>query len=588
MRDSVRIERLRVKARGRRGVPLVQSVVEDAFRTQLSAAGPAVQRGLLVIRKMDLGPIASRRDHAVLKLRLAAGLRDAVRKAGRFDPERDVTGDAVLFPDPLYPFVHIARCLGLGRPVPQGWPWRAVLGRALFAPRAQLAAELVVRPLGTPQAGPAVRTVLKAFGPAFPDIATAWPNLLCQHAFEAISVGQSGAANRKVAASDMVGLAQDLRALAANAVFLSVLVRWQRDPAPALRVLPLAVACHLGSDSRPVEARRVAVIAALLSRIVEQRAVAERPSAQLHRLAGLAEVQAAALSRLPGDAASGMSPTEFARTIGDVCVGGDRDDLAPIAIVRNVASPPPVTERPALEQRSDEPLASDLPISSFAPTRYGGIAYLIALIQRCYGGWLGGGEHLAAGIGQQLLLKVMRRLGPDPCDAVQGLLATLDDFPAGEAAPIEFRLVRGMLRDEARPVGISAIAGHRGWRLAKSGRLVLACWQGRAPPAVRRLIEGGQGFVRCAPVTWSSDAMLASCEIGLRRYLRSGPRLRMAQLVQRGGELACTATHLDIAFDASVIDLTIRRWALDLSPGWCPWLWRVVTIHYDFGDDDAA
>ena len=82
--------------------------------------------------------------------------------------------------------------------------------------------------------------------------------------------------------------------------------------------------------------------------------------------------------------------------------------------------------------------------------------------------------------------------------------------------------------------------------------------------------------------------MLASCEIGLRRYLRSQPRLRMAQLVQRHGEIASTPTHLDIAFDASVIELAIRRWALDVSPGWCPWLWRVVTIHYDFGPADAG
>jgi hypothetical protein len=103
MSTETRIEQLRVKTRGQRGIPVVQSVVEDAFRTQMSAAGPAVQRGLLVIRRIDLGAIESRRDQAEINRRLAQILRDATHQAGRIEDIQALDRPAILFPDPLSP-----------------------------------------------------------------------------------------------------------------------------------------------------------------------------------------------------------------------------------------------------------------------------------------------------------------------------------------------------------------------------------------------------------------------------------------------------------------------------------------------------
>jgi hypothetical protein len=39
-------------------------------------------------------------------------------------------------------------------------------------------------------------------------------------------------------------------------------------------------------------------------------------------------------------------------------------------------------------------------------------------------------------------------------------------------------------------------------------------------------------------------------------------------------------THVDVCFDLSQIDLRLRRLALDVDPGWVPWLGRVMQVIY--------
>lgn len=592
MLEGARIERLCIKAQGRRGVPLVQSTVEDAFRTQLSAAGPAVQRGLLVIRKIDLGPIASRTDQATVNRRLAAMLRDAVRQAGPFDPARADAGDAVLFPDPLFPFVHLARRIASGRTIPQSWPWRAVLGETLFASRGELAAELVIRQLEAAQAGPAVRAILRVFGAALPEVASSWSAPMCTRVMAAMCVGAGHAGRRPITVLEMSNLSEDLWTLTDSAPFQSLWRRLQRETAFGSQILPLSVALHLGPDSRPVAARRAALTAALLEQLVKERVWGKAQRPQLRELAELVEVQSTALRKLPGGFSPEMTTAQLAKVLATAFIPAEGKQASKAVTL------PEVAQRTTSERLEIEPPPSELEVgeapladfrhSAFEPTRHAGIAYLIALIQRSYGRWLNRGEHLLAGTGQRLLAQVLRRFALHPEDPVLCFLNGLGDMHQGEEVPMEFYLADEMLGEASRPIRVAPIAGNRGWRMASSGRVVVACWQGPAPREIRRLLKGRPRVERASAAPWSSVAMLASCEIGLRRYLRNGPKLRMAQLVRRHGELAHTATHLDISFDALVIDLAVRRWALDLSPGWCPWLWRVVTIHYDFGETDAG
>jgi hypothetical protein len=39
-------------------------------------------------------------------------------------------------------------------------------------------------------------------------------------------------------------------------------------------------------------------------------------------------------------------------------------------------------------------------------------------------------------------------------------------------------------------------------------------------------------------------------------------------------------THIDVDFRLSQADVRIRRVALDVDPGWVPWLGRVVQFSY--------
>lgn len=61
-------------------------------------------------------------------------------------------------------------------------------------------------------------------------------------------------------------------------------------------------------------------------------------------------------------------------------------------------------------------------------------------------------------------------------------------------------------------------------------------------------------------------------------------RLNLRQLTLRPALVALTPTHVDVFFRPSEADLRIRRAALDVDPGWLPWLGRAVAFHYNRED----
>lgn len=58
-----------------------------------------------------------------------------------------------------------------------------------------------------------------------------------------------------------------------------------------------------------------------------------------------------------------------------------------------------------------------------------------------------------------------------------------------------------------------------------------------------------------------------------------------SSLIRRPGRVSISPTHVDVHLGLSQIDLRIRRAALDVDPGWLPWLGRVVQFHYREFDD---
>ena len=72
------------------------------------------------------------------------------------------------------------------------------------------------------------------------------------------------------------------------------------------------------------------------------------------------------------------------------------------------------------------------------------------------------------------------------------------------------------------------------------------------------------------------------------RYLYRYAKISLRNLINRGGRIANSNTHLDVLFDGSQIDIRIRMAGLDIDPGWVPWCARVVQFHYsDGGSGDA-
>ena len=69
-------------------------------------------------------------------------------------------------------------------------------------------------------------------------------------------------------------------------------------------------------------------------------------------------------------------------------------------------------------------------------------------------------------------------------------------------------------------------------------------------------------------------------------WLRRHCRLSLRSLINRPGRVILTATHWDVIFDLNQVDLRLRRLALDVDPGWVPWLGRVVQFHYRATGDD--
>ena len=61
----------------------------------------------------------------------------------------------------------------------------------------------------------------------------------------------------------------------------------------------------------------------------------------------------------------------------------------------------------------------------------------------------------------------------------------------------------------------------------------------------------------------------------------------MSTLLRRRATVHVSRTHIDARFALSDLDVRVRRWALDVDPGWVPWLGRVITFTYGNNNHDA-
>lgn len=75
-------------------------------------------------------------------------------------------------------------------------------------------------------------------------------------------------------------------------------------------------------------------------------------------------------------------------------------------------------------------------------------------------------------------------------------------------------------------------------------------------------------------------APLTAWRVGLDRWLRRTVRTRLDQVVHRRGWIVGTQDDLSIRFRVDDADIRLRRMALDVDPGWVPWLGCTLRYHY--------
>jgi len=83
-----------------------------------------------------------------------------------------------------------------------------------------------------------------------------------------------------------------------------------------------------------------------------------------------------------------------------------------------------------------------------------------------------------------------------------------------------------------------------------------------------------------APTPDSFAAALHSWRRGLDGWLRRRARVRLAELAGRRGWLLRAGSELHVRLPLSAAELRLRRLALDVDPGWVPWLGLIVRYHF--------
>jgi len=187
----------------------------------------------------------------------------------------------------------------------------------------------------------------------------------------------------------------------------------------------------------------------------------------------------------------------------------------------------------------------------------------------------------------RLLLNASLRLGlgvEDPMtDALAGLRSREQRAPGSFVQPAIWK--QGICNDGS--LTVREVKESPGERVLFDGssRLALARWRGKIPDAVRHM-AGDLPVRRGTRLECSNvlDLSLDSWLMAIRRWSRRYARIGLRDLVCRPGRISVTNTHIDAMFDHRLADVRIRKAGLDLDPGWMPWLGRVVSFHYEYGE----
>lgn len=538
-RSQRRVRHAHFRCQTAEQAPRGKALLEDALRT-----ASFVDHGRLVlIRKLDLGRLPLRAGPTVWSRRIEQRVQSLAAGAVWFADPASASATAVWFPDDWSPALELAVRLVRGQDV-SGWFWRTALPqwnpgeprttalRGIFRQLAEhgLAATLALaRRLEHEGALTELLAALEE-----DEVAALVPP-------PSRSAAEQGRAEPLTAAERVVWAARPG----------AMLARWAQS---------------WGARSR----RFFWLLAAMSS---AKLGAAETPEVLWSRVAKLAD----RFAQVP------LMPTASA---------------APVAAAPALASEFDLASRP-LPDPALKPLPVDRSSASAPewpphPTMAGGLLFTLSLLARLgWPHWLAESDcDRAAAVTWHFLNWLVERLrvpGEDPIHAwlasLVGANRSADVLTRYEASPFcRFaapQLARAAERHAGQP-RLLRVAGVRDRRVLVdgSGRLPLATWRGgRRPEAVRDLPVAN--FQRSREV-WPAtiEPLLAALALGLHRVSWRTVGLGLRPLVRRSGWLSWTETHVDFFFTHAQADPRIRRAALDVDPGWVPWLERVVTFHY--------
>lgn len=86
-----------------------------------------------------------------------------------------------------------------------------------------------------------------------------------------------------------------------------------------------------------------------------------------------------------------------------------------------------------------------------------------------------------------------------------------------------------------------------------------------------KYISGTEAVIKTASDAWM---------VAVRHWCRMHAKMGLINLICRKGFVMVSRMHIDICFDLNQTDIRLRRQAIDVNPGWVPWLGRIIRFHY--------
>lgn len=572
MTATRRIRRLELRAPPGVGLAGPQALVTDALRT---ASVPGLPPGaVLVIRHLDLGVVSRHLPPATLALRIEAHLRRLSARAVRFAPGRVADAPAVWFADPSEAPVAYMQAWVAGA-AHEEWVWPRVIPGASSARDPVTAARAAIRAAAeTTSPGLTLARVLDVlaagarldwFVAGFDRADAAalwrvcgWSEPGAPVARPALPPFEPSAAWRSVVSTLMRSAPADIR------------VRWLATMALVARRPAL-----LGS---PEPWRTGDALCATLAPAGDM--IRRAPEAEEVTWAPFIAREPAPLAEdatpLPDVASDGPSETGEPSTPA-TAVQADDDAETPVSRAveaeRTCLLPIELGATPPEPRRSDHPVA----------TAFGGLFFLVPVLHRLGIEAVFEADERRPDLASHILQAALVRAGATPDDPLFDALDRSPDFgaPLPFVAPaIWWEATPYGLRDIVKPLTITRRLGDPHARLlCVDAEWPIALWRGERPADVPPAEAPGPML----PAETDLAAWVLSWLGAADRWLRRHADLDLEACVRRPGAVTLSPTHVTALFDLADVDIRVRRAALDIDPGFVPWLGRVIHYHYLHG-----